>query len=133
MRTYPSNSPQAAARIVALAMLADGHLCKSELDLLHRLDGHAQLGLTTEQMHGVIHEVCEDRLIASQMAWGGSCQVDSGTLVQLLAEINDPLLRANVLNLCVSLVESDQHLADGESFVLACAIEQWGLPPRQAA
>ena len=54
-------------------------------------------------------------------------------LAQLLAEINDPLLRANVLNLCASLVESDQHLADGESFVLACAIEQWGLPPRQAA
>ena len=59
-------------------------------------------------------------------------QLDVGRM-QLLAEINDPLLRANVLNLCVSLVESDQHLADGESFVLACAIEQWGLPPRQAA
>ena len=30
MRTYLHNSPQAAARIVALVMLADGHLCKTE-------------------------------------------------------------------------------------------------------
>ena len=44
MRTYPNNSPQAAARIVALAMLADGHLCKTELDLLERMDAIARLG-----------------------------------------------------------------------------------------
>ena len=29
VRTYPSNSPQATAGIVALAMLADGHVCLS--------------------------------------------------------------------------------------------------------
>lgn len=29
VRTYPFNSPQAAARIVALAMLADGLVCLS--------------------------------------------------------------------------------------------------------
>ena len=33
MRTYPTNSPQAAGRIVALALLADGHLSKAEVDL----------------------------------------------------------------------------------------------------
>ena len=31
MRSYPRNSPQAATRILALAMLADGHQCASEL------------------------------------------------------------------------------------------------------
>ena len=36
MRTYPNNSPQAAARIVGLAMLADGNVCKGELDVLDR-------------------------------------------------------------------------------------------------
>ena len=34
MRTYPHNSPQAAARIVALAMLADGQLCVEEILVL---------------------------------------------------------------------------------------------------
>ena len=37
MRTYPTNSPQAAARVVALATLADGHLSRSELGALDRL------------------------------------------------------------------------------------------------
>ena len=46
MRTYPNNSPQAAARIVALAMLADAQLCKAEIDVLERLRAHEeQLGL----------------------------------------------------------------------------------------
>jgi len=30
----PRNSPQAAARIMALAMVADGQVCKAELDVL---------------------------------------------------------------------------------------------------
>lgn len=127
MRSYPHNSPQAAARIVALAMLADGHVCKSELDLLERMDGHVQLGLTPEQMLAVVHEVCEDMLSSSAMCWGGSCQVDEHTLTALLAEVGDPVLRARVLNLCVALVESDQHVADGEAVVLTAAVEQWGL------
>lgn len=127
MRSYPHNSPQAAARIVALAMLADGHVCKSELDLLERMDGHVQLGLAPQQMLAVVHEVCEDMLSASAMCWGGSCQVDAQTLAELLAEVGDPVLRTKVLNLCVALVESDQHVAEGESVVLTAAIEQWGL------
>ncbi len=36
MRTYPTNSPEAAARIVALALLADGHLSLIEIDALER-------------------------------------------------------------------------------------------------
>ena len=48
MRTYQNNSPQAAARIVGLAMLADGNVCKAELDVLDRLGAHQQLGLQPE-------------------------------------------------------------------------------------
>ena len=36
MRHYPRNSPQAAGRILALALLSDGHLSKRELDMLDR-------------------------------------------------------------------------------------------------
>ena len=30
MRSYPRNSPEAAARIVALVLISDGHVCSSE-------------------------------------------------------------------------------------------------------
>ena len=37
MRSYPKNSPQAAARIVALVLIADGHVSQSEIDALNHL------------------------------------------------------------------------------------------------
>ena len=43
MRTYPCNSPQAAARIVALTVLADRDIGKIELELLDRLVVHLSL------------------------------------------------------------------------------------------
>ena len=44
MRTYPSNSPEAAARIVALAMLADGNVCHREMQALDALHGRQVQG-----------------------------------------------------------------------------------------
>ena len=45
MRTYSPDSPEAAARIVALVMISDGHVCRSEIEALHRLDAEQELGL----------------------------------------------------------------------------------------
>ena len=58
MRTYPCNSPQAAARIVALTVLADRDICKTELELLDRLAVHEQLGLDREEFHNVLDSLC---------------------------------------------------------------------------
>jgi uncharacterized tellurite resistance protein B-like protein len=127
MRSYPRNSPEAAARIVALAMLADGHLCKTELDAVGRLDGHEQLGLDPAQLHSVMHTFCEDLLAAAHGSWSDACRIDPHTLGELMAEIDDAELRSKVLRLCVAVVESDGHVAEGESIVLVAAVEQWGL------
>lgn len=127
MRSYPTDSPQAAARIVALAMLADGHLSKAELETLDRHGAAEALGLTRTQLHEVLHGFCEDLLCAAQMQWSDACHIDPRTLAQLMAEIEDPDLRLKVLDLCVSIVDADDHLADGESVVLCAAVEQWGL------
>ena len=129
MRTYPTNSPQAAGRIIAMALLADGHLSKAELDLLDQLDVHHQLGLARSELHGVVHGFCEDLLVSASGGWADACRVDSATLFALLAEIEDPALRLQVLQLCTQVVDADQHLADGESTLLLAAIEHWGLQP----
>lgn len=132
MRSYPRNSPQAATRILALAMLADGHQCPSELALLERLEVHAQLGLSRAELHAVVHTFCEDLLaVSAGMCWADLAQVRPDPLRQVLGEVDDPALQGLVMELCISLVEADRHLADSESVVLAAAIVQWGLP-RQA-
>jgi uncharacterized tellurite resistance protein B-like protein len=127
MRSYPRNSPQAAARIVALTVLADGHLCKEELDVLDRLDAHTQLGTSRAQLHAVMHEFCNDLLSSMHLSWEEACRVDPRTMGDLMAEIDDRELRLTVLQLCVAVVEADEHVADGESIVLNAAVEHWGL------
>lgn len=127
MRSYSCNSPQAAARIVALACLADGHLCKTELDLLDQLGAHRQLGLNRAEFDAVLHTFCADLLMVTHTSWADVCCVDFRTLEELLAEIDDPLLRLKILRLCVAIVEVDQHVVDAESIMLKAAVAQWGL------
>lgn len=130
MRTYPRNSPQAAARIVSLAMLADGNLCKSELDMLDRMEAFDELGLSRAEMNAVVRVFCEELLAASHHEWSQACRIDPRTLDEMMAEIDDPALREKVLNLCVAVVEADGHVAEGESIVVTAAVEQWGLHRR---
>jgi uncharacterized tellurite resistance protein B-like protein len=127
MRTYPQNSPQAAARIATLTLLADGNLSKVELDTLERLHVHERLGLSRPEFENVVHAFCNDLLFSAQLTWADTCRVDPRTLAQLMAEIDDPALRLQLLRLCISIAEADSHIAEAESIVLEAAVEHWGL------
>jgi hypothetical protein len=140
MRPYPANSPQAAARILALALLSDGHLSKIELDVLDRLEAHVQLGISQSELHQVVHGFCEDLLATSPGGWADVCRIDAATLASLMADIESPELQRMLLRLSLAIVEADQHLAEGESLMLVAAVVHWGLqaemlknPARSAA
>ena len=127
MRSYPANSPQAAARIVALTVVADGDIGDAEIEYLDRLAVHEQLGLARHELHALLDTFCEDLLSSEQLKWADACPVDERTLAQLMAEIHDPALRLKLLRMCVELAEIDAHVDDGESSVLVAAVEHWGL------
>lgn len=127
MRRYTPNSPQCAARIVALTLLADGDLDEAELSLLDQLAVHTQLGLGRAELHAVMDDFCADLLASKQLHWAGECPVDEYTQAALMADIDDPALRRKVLNLCVQLAQANDKVARGESIVLTAAVEHWGL------
>ncbi len=127
MRKYAKNSPQAAARIVALTLIADGDIGPAELAMLDESAVHQELGLTRDALHAVIDTFCEDLLSSKQLAWSDSCPVDEYTLSDLMSEVDDPTLRRKVLGLCVKLAEVDDHVAEGESMVLSAAVAHWNL------
>lgn len=131
MRTYPHNSPHAAARIVALTLIADRDLSPPEFESLERLAVHQQLGLCPQALHEVLDSLCVDLQASRQLRWEHDCPVDECTLQTLMGELTDPALRRRVLGLCIQLAEADHRVAPGESLVLAAAAEQWGLhdPP----
>ena len=127
MRSYPANSAQAAARIVALTVLADGDIGDAEIEWLDRLAVHEQLGLARHELHALMDTFCEDLLSSGQLTWADVCPVDERTLADLMGEVQDPALRLKLLRLCVELAEVDAHVDDGESIVLVAAVEHWGL------
>lgn len=129
MRTYPLNSPQAAARLLAMALVADGNYALSELKALDRLDAARQLGLPPQELKAVIETFCEDLLLGAQGAWHGSSQIDPDTRQQLLDEVTDRALRSVIVALCVAVVEADGHLADGETAMLDGLTRAWRQRP----
>jgi uncharacterized tellurite resistance protein B-like protein len=127
MRTYPADSPQAVARVLALVLLADGNVSKVELDVIDRVGGFEQVGLERDVMETVLQNFCEDLQQAQDPHWSNACQIDPRTVDDLLAEIEDPVLRVSLLRLCIAVAAADNHVADGEVSVLVSAAAQWGL------
>jgi hypothetical protein len=48
-------------------------------------------------------------------------------LAGLMADIDAPDLRLRLLRLSLAIVESDQHLAEGETLLLEAAVMHWDL------
>ena len=127
MRSYPRNSPEAAARIVALVLISDGHVCSSEFDILKQLGAERELGLEPHLLPHIVHTLCEE-LLASGYATGSLISnVDDSTLTSLMAEISDPALQRTVLRLSLAAARADGHLADGEALVVEAARHHWRL------
>mgnify|MGYP000848831553 FL=1 len=125
MRSYPRNSPEAAARIVALVLISDGHVCRSEIDALQKLQVEQELGLVPGAFAQVVHTLCEDLLMGAYGSASMMCSVDQGTLASLLAEVDDADLQARVLRLAGAAADADRHLADAEALVVSAARQHW--------
>ena len=128
MRSFPRNSPQAAARLVALVLICDGHVCRSELDALDRLQIEHTLRLDPGGFPHIVHLLCEDLLASAYAGESLTANLDEATLTALLAEVDDPALQRQVLRLAESAARADRHLADAEQQVLDLARRTWGLP-----
>ena len=132
MRSYPRNSPEAAARIVALVLIADGHVCRSEVELLERLQVERELGLDHGGFARVVHTLCEDLLTTAYAGGSMMASIDEATLASLMAEVDSPVLQHQVLRLADAAAAADRHLAEAEAQVMAAACRRWGIAERDA-
>ncbi len=127
MRPYPKDSPEAAARIVALTLISDGQLKKAELAILESSNAHARLGLRREQLRGVVHALCADLLAQAAARGASDCLIDAPLIDSLLTDVAAVDLRRTVLRLCLQVIHADGHVHDGESTVLLALVERWGI------
>ncbi len=128
----PENSPEAAARIVALVLISDGHVCRSEIETLHQLQIGAELGLAPGRFAQVMHTLCEDLLLGAYGSGGVMCSVPEATLASLMAEVDAPALQRTVLRLAGAAAAADLHLAEAEELVMAAARRHWHIGHAQA-
>lgn len=127
MRSYPRNSSEAAARILAITMICDGHLDKREIDALRESLVRRELDIGELQWHDVMQGVCEDLLVAADMHWDRACRIEPGMLDSLLTEIDDPELARRVLAACERAARADRVQTGPEAQVLRRAARAWGL------
>lgn len=125
MRSYLRNSPEAAARIVALVLVSDGNVCRSEVEVLQHLRVEQELGLAPGTFAQVMRDLCEDLLMGAYGSGSMMCSVDDVTLASLLAEVVETGLQSKVLRLARAAAEADRHLAEAEAWVVEAACRQW--------
>ncbi|MCB2018298.1 MAG: TerB family tellurite resistance protein [Hydrogenophaga sp.] len=126
MKAYSVNSPEAAARVLAMAMLADGHCSMTEIRSLDRQNAPERLGLSPQTFRTVIDGFCEDLMVSCGGQWSGT--VDPAIRKQLMAEITDRELQDLILMQSETLMLADGHLADGEVELLDELAAAWRRP-----
>lgn len=132
MRSYPRNSPEAAARIVALVLVSDGHVSRKEYDTLHQIFAARDLGLDPQDMPGIVQTLCEDLLMEGFDGRAVLSHVGDNLMASLMAEVDDARLQGQVLRIAASAALADKHLSDGETAMLDAIIRHWQARPVKA-
>ena len=129
MQTYPRNSPEAAGRIVALALLTDGNVCQAEIDAVYRLQVERELGLPAGKFADLVRALCED-LHLLQRGGGWTCAgFDRELMASFVTDVTLPALQQKVLAFVTAAASADDHLADAELQLLEVARQHWGRAP----
>ena len=127
MRNYPIDSTEAMARIVALALLADGALDHSEAEALEKHELRENMGLPAETLERVLHEFCNDLLQTARAPNIGQIELDPQLVDHLLDDIQSPELQKKALAAIVDIVNADGCLNAGEAILISQAMSRWGL------
>lgn len=123
LRAYPADSPSAKARLLALAMFADGYLHDAEMASLHSKDIFAQLGISPDLFSEVLSDFCAD--IEKLPVGGNDYLLPPAIIEQLLNEIKVPAERKKMLHQIFDMLRSDGQLTDSELEFFLQAVTTW--------
>jgi uncharacterized tellurite resistance protein B-like protein len=128
MRTYPTNSPKAVSRLLALTMIVDGHLSPSELKAMHAsgMPAHAMLG--EDEFDDVVRDLCEDLLASAARRSSHEVEIDGQLLDALLGEVDDSALRLPLMKTMLDIVHADSVLDTRETILIERAFKAWSSP-----
>jgi len=133
MRAYPTDSPKAVSRLLALTMIVDGHLAPSELKAMRASGIPAHAALDEDGFDDVVQELCEDLLATAARRCSAEVEIDGRLLDSLLGEVEDQALRMSVMKTMLDIVHADSVLDARETLLIERAFKAWSGPGRQSS
>lgn len=125
MRSYPTNSPEALARLVAMAILADGRLDNREVDWIKHNDTAALLGVDRDTLIQVLLDCCRD--VINEAEQERVFLLEDHRLARLADDLTDPALQKVAVSAMLILAKSDGSVSEGEETLLRFLMNRWGL------
>jgi len=127
MRHYEADSTPAAARILALTVLADGGLDRDEIDAAMRTDLARRLGIGQLEFERILREYCDDLMLGAHYMDGMRLRLADEVLDLVLEDISEPALQQALLRAMQDIVSADGVETLAEVEVLGRALEKWGM------
>jgi len=127
MRHYPTNSPEAIGRVLAIAMMADGAVDSSELAAIEKKEIIDRIGLDPERFDRMFYEYYEDLLSSARRVPSGQLELDGATIGLLFDEIRDPELQKLALRSMLDIVNADCQLNGSEAVLVSQAFRHWQI------
>mgnify|MGYP002620430488 CR=1 FL=1 len=126
MRHYEKDSAEAFARVLSLALMADGAPDRAELDCVHHRRMLQQFGLDEMDFETVLQHFCEDLEQSVGYYDAFNQHLPPELIDALLAEIEHPEHRRRLLDSIIHIATADGELSEGEKRLLERASTQWG-------
>ena len=125
MRAYPTNSPEALGRLLAMAILADGRLDNREVDWLTHHDTAALVGVEQDLLIQVLLDCCRDVITEAEQE--RVFLLEDHRLARLADDVTDPALRKVALSAILIIAKSDGDVSEGEQTLLRFLMQRWGI------
>lgn len=123
LRSYPRNSPEAVARVLAMAMITDGAVDDAEIELFDRLDLFRLVGLSREGFAQVLSDYCADLRAAE----GAPFAADAAVVDAVIADVDDPHRRLMACAAMLSVCYADGRFDAAELSVMRRVLTRWNL------
>jgi hypothetical protein len=127
MRPYPADSPEAMARLVTIALVADDSVSRDEVDQLDRDEVLMQIGIDRCHFDAIYCEVHEDMLAHGTRLPDGRLVLDARTIEDLLDDICSPALQLLMVRTIQAIGHADRIMTGGETALLGMAMRRWNV------
>ena len=125
MRAYPTNSPEALGRLLAMAILADGRLDNREVDWLKHHETASLVGVEQDLLIQVLLDCCRDVITEAEQE--RVFLLEDHRLARLADDVTDPALRKVALSAILIISKSDGDVSEGEQTLLRFLMQRWGI------